>query len=413
MVAACSIALFLLVVLRMAGLVLRQQRATTREQKLRSAVAVLAAASDHERVCNAAVEAAVALVGETGDVRASLLLGSGAERVVFATAGTTVAEALQATFPLTLKEQSLGELVLESDAPLPRELDEALRSLAGQVVLALGVDRTDGDARRGAEGARDGARPPGERGPVTGLANRTLFPSASSYALRRRDAPRPVSVLFVDLDDFKTVNDASATPPATSCCVGVAAPARSCLRARRHVARLGGDEFGVLLEGRTAPPSARERERVLASASLEPFELAGQRGLRSASIGIAHRARRRPQRRRAAAQRRRRDVPRRQRGKGGFASSSRMHDAVASASRSRRTSSARSTTQSSSSTTSRSSTCATGRDRRRRGAGPLAAPEARARAAGRLHPARRGDRADRPDRPLGAGEACRQAARLA
>src|SRR5206468_10412758 len=129
----------------------------------------------------AAVEAAVALVGETGDVRASLLLGSGAERVVFATAGSTVEDALQAAFPLALKDHSLGELVLESDAPLPRELDDALQSLAGQVVLALeSIARTETLVEERKELVSELVRQANEDA-VTGLPNRTHFLERVEY----------------------------------------------------------------------------------------------------------------------------------------------------------------------------------------------------------------------------------------
>ncbi|MDX6516017.1 MAG: hypothetical protein QOH73_1683, partial [Gaiellaceae bacterium] len=287
MVAACSMALFVLVVLRMAGLVMRQQRATAREQKLRSAVAVLAAANDHDRICNAAVDAAVALVGETGDVRASLLLGSGAERVVFATAGTTVSDALQAGFPLVLKEHVLGELVLESDAPLPIELDEALRSLAGQVVLALeSIARTETLVEERKELESELVRQAHED-PVTGLPNRTHFLERVDYALRRRTAEEPVSVLIVDLDDFKTVNDSLGHLAGDELLRLVSGRLLACIRSADTCARLGGDEWGILLEGpQQVPPTAVARRSI---SSLErAFVLLGQHEVYAhASIGTA------------------------------------------------------------------------------------------------------------------------------
>ena len=247
MVAVCSIALFALVVARMAGLVLRQQRATARERTLRTSIGVLAAAEDHDLVCQAAVDAAVALVGETGDVRASLLLGSGNERVVFASSGTTGKETLQVTFPLTFKESSLGELLLESEAPLPTELDEALRSLAGQVVLALeSIARTETLVEERKELESELVRHAHED-PLTGLPNRTLFLDRVDYALRRRTPEAPVVGADLDLDDFKTVND-SLGHVAGDALLRQVGTAHDCVRAGDTCARLGGDEFGVLLE---------------------------------------------------------------------------------------------------------------------------------------------------------------------
>ena len=114
----CSTAVVALVITRLAGLVLRQQNATRRELVLRRAMRSLASADEHDRVCEAIVEAATAIAGQHARVRASLLLGSGRSAIEFATSGEPIqGRKHEATTPLTLQDDRIGELVLESSKP--------------------------------------------------------------------------------------------------------------------------------------------------------------------------------------------------------------------------------------------------------------------------------------------------------
>ena len=133
--------------------------------------------------------------------------------------------------------------------------------------------------------------------------------ASSTRSRARRATTSTVAVLFLDLDDFKLVNDPrghargrrAARPPSPQ-------RLRGCLRSADTAARLGGDEFGVLLETRAGPERAVQiAERILA-AFAEPLRVKGEPMAVPLSIGITISAARRAQRRRAAAPGRPRDV---------------------------------------------------------------------------------------------------------
>ncbi len=83
--------------------------------------------------------------------------------------------------------------------------------------------------------------------PLTDLANRSLFINQVRDALEERTGN--VGVLFVDVDDFKTVNDSLGHGAGDELLVAVAGRLRDCLRPSDAIARLGGDEFAVMVLG--------------------------------------------------------------------------------------------------------------------------------------------------------------------
>ena len=84
---------------------------------------------------------------------------------------------------------------------------------------------------------------------LTGLPNRALFIEQLGHAVARsRRRGSPVSVLFLDLDGFKAVNDTFGHEAGDEVLVGVADRLRRTLRDEDMIARLGGDEFGIILE---------------------------------------------------------------------------------------------------------------------------------------------------------------------
>jgi diguanylate cyclase (GGDEF)-like protein/PAS domain S-box-containing protein len=124
--------------------------------------------------------------------------------------------------------------------------------------------------------------------PLTQLANRALFYDRIEHAVAQegRDEQQ-VAVLFIDLDDFKAVNDEMGHSVGDELLVGVAGRLRGCVRSADTVARLGGDEFGILLERVTGSNEVVQvAERLLASLQ-EPFIVHGDQMQLSLSIGVA------------------------------------------------------------------------------------------------------------------------------
>lgn len=125
--------------------------------------------------------------------------------------------------------------------------------------------------------------------PLTDLPNRRLFLKCL------RDSPPwsetgsgPVSLLFVDLDRFKTVNDTLGHEAGDSALVAVAGRLRGCVRAEDFVARLGGEEFVVLMAGVGVREAERAAERVLEIFE-RPFSLGadGRHTSLAASVGVS------------------------------------------------------------------------------------------------------------------------------
>jgi diguanylate cyclase (GGDEF)-like protein/PAS domain S-box-containing protein len=124
--------------------------------------------------------------------------------------------------------------------------------------------------------------------PITGLANRALFRDRVEHALERqlRD-DRPVSVLIMDLDDFKTINDSLGHAVGDMMLAEVGERLKSRLRAADTAARLGGDEFAVLLEDGGEGLGAADVATRILEALDGPFDLEGKVVFCRASIGIA------------------------------------------------------------------------------------------------------------------------------
>jgi diguanylate cyclase (GGDEF)-like protein/PAS domain S-box-containing protein len=123
--------------------------------------------------------------------------------------------------------------------------------------------------------------------PLTSLVNRMLLAERLAHALMRsRRAGEPVTVLFVDLDDFKNVNDSLGHATGDLILVELARRLLGCVRSGDTAARLGGDEFAVLLESGGVSAALQVAERVH-EAVRRPFLAAGREIVLGASIGVA------------------------------------------------------------------------------------------------------------------------------
>ena len=210
---------------------------------------------------------------------------------------------------------------------------------------------------------------------LTGLANRALFQDRVEHAVVRRPGPEAglVAVLFLDLDDFKTINESLGHAGGDQLLTAVAERLKACLRASDTAARLGGDEFAILLEDLRDESEATNVAQRVIDALRPPIRIGGTAAVIATSIGIAVSRAGRGRRDRAAAQRRLRDVPGQAPGQGS------LRGLPAEPARGgHRAGGAR------------------GADARRRGAGRAPPPLP----AGR-RPGRRGDRRARGARPLG------------
>ena len=124
--------------------------------------------------------------------------------------------------------------------------------------------------------------------PVTNLANRALFVERARHAVsrtRRRD--RGLAVVFLDLDDFKTINDSLGHAAGDTALAEVAKRLSTSIRASDTAARFGGDEYAILLEDiEGAQEAADTAERILESLE-EPLTVEGKEVIVRCSLGIA------------------------------------------------------------------------------------------------------------------------------
>ena len=174
----------------------------------------------------------------------------------------------------------VGALIVasrEARHGFPLSQREMLVSFAEQASVALAAAKTANSIRHAFNDS------------LTGLPNRALLLDRLEVALGRADRERkPVSVLFLDLDGFKVVNDSLGHVAGDRLLIDVAGRLRGCLRRGDTAARIGGDEFAILLGDLGNPERAQHvAERVIA-ALREPFTVLGREVFVSASIGIAY-----------------------------------------------------------------------------------------------------------------------------
>jgi len=123
---------------------------------------------------------------------------------------------------------------------------------------------------------------------LTGLANRALFVDRLEHAIERsaREPEVRVAVLFIDLDDFKAVNDGMGHSAGDEVIRSVAERIRANVRSADTVARLGGDEFTVLVENTPSAAEVTELARRLLDVLQEPIDVDGVSLTVPASVGV-------------------------------------------------------------------------------------------------------------------------------
>ncbi|HET8645465.1 MAG TPA: diguanylate cyclase, partial [Vicinamibacteria bacterium] len=123
--------------------------------------------------------------------------------------------------------------------------------------------------------------------PLTGLSNRALFWDRVRQAIARASRGGPhFAVLYIDLDQFKLVNDSLGHLVGDELLRGLATRFERCVRPGDTVARLGGDEFAALVEDASGAAGALRLADRLHRALREPFAVLGHDLRMSASIGI-------------------------------------------------------------------------------------------------------------------------------
>jgi diguanylate cyclase (GGDEF)-like protein len=138
------------------------------------------------------------------------------------------------------------------------------------------------------EAVRMELREQAARDPLTGLLNRRAMQARfEAAAARLRDGNTSFAVFYIDLDDFKAVNDAHGHDVGDELLVAAARRIERVMRSDDTVGRLGGDEFAVLLGSVTTPACVEDVARRLVAQLQAPYAVNEVPVTLSASVGIA------------------------------------------------------------------------------------------------------------------------------
>jgi diguanylate cyclase (GGDEF)-like protein len=122
---------------------------------------------------------------------------------------------------------------------------------------------------------------------LTDLPNRVLFRELLERALDKAKRGEQLAVLYIDLDEFKSVNDSLGHPVGDELLKTAASRLRNCVRETDFVARLGGDEFAIVQTGINQPSDVMELVKRIYQSIREPSDCLGHQVTTDASIGIA------------------------------------------------------------------------------------------------------------------------------
>ena len=185
--------------------------------------------------------------------------------------------------PLTDGRPADVDILLPDGTILPAEMQFATTELQGREVLVVSLhdlsERKRYEAHIQHLATHDG---------LTGLPNRTLLRDRMEQAiLHARRTQRHVALLFVDLDQFKLINDSFGHAVGDALLLEVGARLHRAVREGDTVARLGGDEFVILAPDLSTPGDSAVVARKIAAALARPVTLGEKNMPVSASIGIA------------------------------------------------------------------------------------------------------------------------------
>ena len=188
--------------------------------------------------------------------------------------------------PLRGQQGIFGSLAIYSaaiDAFLPDEV-ALLQELAND--LAYGIETLR--ARNQRTVAEEKLAFLAHHDVLTGLPNRLLLRDRFDFAVARAERENgKVAMLFLDLDNFKQINDSLGHAMGDQLLVALAQRLRGCIRESDAICRQGGDEFIVLMGGVTETDTVARVAQEILDAIAEPFELAGHALTISFSIGIS------------------------------------------------------------------------------------------------------------------------------
>jgi diguanylate cyclase (GGDEF)-like protein/PAS domain S-box-containing protein len=122
---------------------------------------------------------------------------------------------------------------------------------------------------------------------LTGLVNRSVFLSELANAINRRRPLELIAVLYLDLDDFKEINDRFGHPAGDAILVEVARRLRDCTANADIVARIGGDEFAILRKVAISPGEIQDLAEKIINRIKEPFVRSPDVVKTGVSVGIA------------------------------------------------------------------------------------------------------------------------------
>jgi len=298
-----SAAMFSLVLARMAGIMRRHEEVTEREAALRVALT--------EREVTARSEARVgALIKNSSDVVCIL----GPDTVVH-----YISPSLAQMFahdPASLTDRELTEIVHPDDAARVRALVAAIAAgppaqrsvaefrishgggeewrdvealgsnlLADETIEGVVLNMRDVSERKAFE---DELEHQAFHDTLTALPNRALFRNRVEHALagRRRDH-NPVAVMFLDIDDFKFINDSLGHAAGDELLQEIGRRLEDCMRPVDTAARLGGDEFAILVRDSESELHSVEIAQRVMSAVAGPVSIEGREVKVATSVGIA------------------------------------------------------------------------------------------------------------------------------